>query len=134
MSNKNIEKKSLMTKQLFLFQLLDQQAINYSNFVHFYDNIPKFVDLGRRRYFSYDEVKPKLSTKFSFNNDEYIVTLKPAQIEHEGKSVLVYPSVQRDQAIYDALRKIATTTDGAVFGELDQTSKRFIERVPRNLG
>jgi hypothetical protein len=116
------------TKQMALFELLEQQDFNYSHFVDFFDNIPKFVDFGRTRYFNYSNVTPSISTefKFKFTSNEsikqeklFVVTLKPGRVKRKvgGKEidVLVYPSIQREEAIYDGLRKLASSGHGGFF-------------------
>jgi hypothetical protein len=111
----------LKNKQLSLFELLDPQDINYSNFVELFDNLPLFIDDGKKRYWDYENVKPSLSTEFKFNHEGreklFIVTLRPARVIHNEEEVLVYPSIQREQAVYDALRKIASSGSGGFYGD-----------------
>ena len=124
--NNNIQNiEQHRTKQLALFELLDPQDLNYSNFVDFFDNIPKFVDFGKKRYWDYETVKPSITTEFKFKHvgleKLFVVTLKPGRVTKKvdgiEKDVLVYPSIQREEAIYDALRKLANTGQGGFFGE-----------------
>ncbi|MBU2714153.1 hypothetical protein [Zooshikella harenae] len=114
-------------KQLSFFKLLGAQDADYSNAVDFYDHIPKFVDNIQKRYWTYSEVKPQESTEFKYNycgsETTFIVSIKPGRIikDIDGKKtdVLVYPSIQREEPVYDALRKLATSDNGAFFdGEL----------------
>lgn len=115
------ETEQLKSKQMALFELLEPQDINYSNFVEFFDNLPLFVDDAQKRYWDYQNVKPSLSTEFKFKHDGaerlFIVTLRPARVVHNDEEVLVYPSIQREQAVYDALRKLASSGSGGFYGE-----------------
>lgn len=129
--NKKVKLQSiepLRPKQMALFELLEQQDLNYANFVEFFDSIPKFVDFGKKRYWDYATVKPSISTEFKFKYSEdesspgeklFVVTLKPGRVKRkvDGKEVdvLVYPSIQREEAVYDALRKLASSGHGGFF-------------------
>lgn len=128
-NTKNLQNtEPLRPKQMALFELLEQQDINYSNFVDFFDSIPKFVDFGKKRYWDYATVKPSISTEFSFkyaaNNEKpqeklFVVTLKPGRVKRKVNGteidVLVYPSIHREEAVYDALRKLASSGHGGFF-------------------
>ena len=120
MDKKIQDVKQLRNKQLALFELLEPQDINYSNFVEFFDNLPLFIDDANKRYWDYQNVKPSLSTEFKFRYEGveklFLVTLRPARVVHNGDEVLVYPSIQREQAVYDALRKLANSGSGGFFG------------------
>lgn len=116
------------TKQLALFELLEPQDINYSNFVDFFDSIPKFVDASKRRYFDYQTVKPSMNTEFKYRASSeqaeklFMVTLKPGRVKIKGEDkqdidVLVYPTIQREEAVYDALRKLAQSGYGGFYEE-----------------
>lgn len=113
--------KQPRTKQLALFELIQPQDINYSNFVEFFDNLPLFIDDAQKRYWDYQNVKPSLSTEFKFSHEGveklFIITLRPARVVHDENEVLVYPSIQREQAVYDALRKLASSGLGGFYGE-----------------
>ncbi|MDE1465843.1 hypothetical protein [Spartinivicinus poritis] len=126
MSKKDLRlSEPAITPHLSFFQLLEAQDADYSNAVDFYDHIPKFLDTQRKRYWSYKDVTPKVSTEFSFNykgtETTFVVTIKPGRITKNigGKEtdVLVYPSIQREESVYDALRKLATSENGAFFKE-----------------
>lgn len=130
-NNNNIQDiEQMRTKQMALFELLEPQDLNYSNFVDFFDNIPKFVDFGKKRYWDYETVKPSITTEFKFKHlgveKLFVVTLKPGRIKHKvdgvEKDVLVYPSIQREEAIYDALRKLANSGQGGFYGDEIGTS------------
>lgn len=117
----------LRPKQMALFELLEPQDFNYSNFIEFFDNIPKFVDFGQTRYWDYSNVKPSISTEFKFKHREqvrlFMVTIKPGRVTRKQKikgkdkeqDVLVYPSIQREEAVYDALRKLAVNGHGGFY-------------------
>jgi len=116
-SLKNIE--PLRTKQMALFELLEPQDINYSHFVEFFDSMPIFVDGGKKRYWDYSNVKPSMTTELTFKQKLYIITIKPGRVKKKfdgvESDVLVYPSIQRDQAVYDALRKLASSGHGGFY-------------------
>lgn len=123
-NDKNIkEMESTKSKQMNLFELLEPQDINYANFVEFFDNLPLFIDDSRQRYWDYQNVKPSMSTEFKFTHEGvqrlFLVTLRPARVVQNttGDEVLVYPSIQREQVVYDALRKLASSGSGGFFGE-----------------
>ncbi len=130
MKNKSKSQKSSVltkaehTKQMALFELLDSDDINYANFVDFFDSIPKFADTGNKRYWDYSSVKPSITTEFVYSNPKkqrktFVVTLKPGRvrINKDGVEVdvLVYPSIQREEVVYDALRKLASSGYGGFF-------------------
>ena len=113
-------KGGLNSKQLALFELLEPKDSGYSNFVEFFDNIPIFVDFGKKRYWDYSNVSPSITTDVKFNHEgrerTFVVTLKPGRItKKDGTEALVYPSVQREEVVYDALRKLACSGHGGFY-------------------
>lgn len=114
--------------QVKLFSLLEASDADYNHFVTFYDAIPKFIDQGRRRYLDCRDPNSPTSMQAEFNYRvgpgqsprRYIVTLRPASItvEENGhkKDVFVYPSIQREEVVYDALRKVSTAGQGGLYG------------------
>lgn len=122
--------KELRTKQMVLFELLEPQDINYSNFVDFFDNLPLFIDDANKRYWDYENVKPSVSTQFKFKYEGkekvFLVTLRPARIiDLNGSEVLVYPSIQREQSVYDALRRLACSGSGGLYGDDQELGASF---------
>lgn len=116
------------TTEISLFSLLDPSDTDYSHFVSFYDAIPKFIDQKKRRYLDCRAPDTPTSLQAEFAHRvaagqsirRYQVTLRPASItikdELGSRDVFVYPSMQRDELVYDALRKITTAGQGGLYG------------------
>lgn len=117
--------KGIVTQiaQMDIFELLENQDNAYSHFVELYDNIPKFVATGKKRYYEYSDGVTSKTTEFEFpyqdRKQRFIVTIKPGRITKvingEEREVLVFPSTQREEPIYDALRKIACSGHGGFY-------------------
>lgn len=134
----------LNNKQMEMFELLEHQDINYSNFVEFFDNIPKWVDFGKNRYWSYDDHLTSISNEFKFKHEGveklFIVTIKPGRVTRKikcgnvttDKDVLIYPSIQREEAVYDALRKLAHSGQGGFYGN-DLGTKFTLRKLRQEL-
>lgn len=94
--------------QLDLFSILDPASRpqeDYSNTVDLYDAIPKYV-WGPREH---EDLKSATLTRHcTLRGNKLVVKLKPAIIEKDGRTVLIYPG-QREELVEDALRKIAVS-------------------------
>lgn len=99
------------SRQMSLFEIIEPLARRgeYSNTIELYDALPKYVWEKTREF---DDLSMAVITRRSkIRGTEYIIKLKPAIIEKEGRTVLIYPS-QREELVEDALRKIAVNGGG----------------------
>lgn len=106
--------------QLCLFSALDVKVGNsddYSNTIDIYDALPKYV-WGRTREIKLKDLKTASITRSSIiGGRKLTVKLKPALIDKNGETVLIYPGT-REEIVEDALRKIAVSGGGVYVNNL----------------
>lgn len=99
------------SSQMSLFEIIEplSKRGEYSNTIEVYDALPKYVwDQTRELE---DLSQAVITRRSTIRGTEYIVKIKPAIIEKDGKTVLIYAG-QREEIVEDALRKIAVNGDG----------------------
>jgi len=105
----SIQKGTVKSPQLALFELLDSSESDYSNTIELYDALPKYVWSGTT---GLDLKDNSVITRYlKSRGTVYTIKIKPAVIERQNEhgetvSVLCYAGV-REEIVEEALRKIA---------------------------
>lgn len=127
-------------QQLDFFKIFEpaRRGIHeYSNTVDVYDALPKYVWSAKREH--EDLKNATITRKCTIAGSTFTVKLKPAIIEKEGRSVLIYPG-HREEVVEDALRKIAVSGKGVQVNKLAGVSftlyelMKELERVGHTYG
>lgn len=114
MSNKNINDKELElldvhaeSSQLSLFEIAAPSFArrnDLSQTIDIYDALPKYVWEQTREF--NDLSNALVTRRCTIRGNQYVVKIKPAMIQKEDRTVLIYPG-QREELVEDVLRKIA---------------------------
>lgn len=111
---RDLQAERQLNLQMELFQTVDpsrpEQEQRYSNTVDLYDALPKYEWEP-----SSSEVPDQLVRYREINGQRYQVTVTPATIKRDGKSVRVFPGI-REEIVEDALRKFVAAGQYTVHG------------------
>lgn len=101
------------SSQMTLFEIIEPYSRRgeLSNTVAVYDSLPKYV--WDQSGLVDDLSQAIITRKCKIQGNEYIIKIKPAMIERNGKTILVYAG-QREELVEDALRKIAVSGSGSL--------------------
>ncbi|ENA27126.1 hypothetical protein HMPREF1487_09339 [Pseudomonas sp. HPB0071] len=99
--------------QLDLFELIEGPTAKdrYSNTIELYDALPKYSWSGNREF--HDLKNARITRQCTLRGVTYNLVIKPAIIEKNGVSSLIYPG-QREEFIEEALRKFVVSGQGHV--------------------
>lgn len=99
------------SQQMSLFEIIMPfgSRNELSNTIDIYDALPKYV-IKQSREFD-DLSKALVVRKCVIRGNSYTVKLKPAMIEKDGNTVLIFAG-QREELVEDALRKLAISGRG----------------------
>lgn len=108
--NPDFERESI---QMSLFEIIEplSRRGEYSNTIEIYDSLPKYV-WEQARELS-DLSQAVITRKCWVRGNEYQIKIKPALIEKNNSTVLIYAG-QREELVEDALRKLAVNGNGSL--------------------
>lgn len=99
--------------QMGLFEIIESptKKNDYSNTIEIYDALPKYVWDQKREH--EDLSNAVVTRQCTIRGQQFTVKVKPAIIEKDGKTVLIYAG-QREEILEDALRKLAVNGKGHI--------------------